>query len=135
MSDMRTPWAEGIGHVTPVDGNVFSDLGLPDAEELLAKARLVQQISHLVEAHGWTQAQAAKRLRTTQPKVSDLMRGRLGGFSLAKLLHFLTLLDQDIEVIVRQKPETQSRAALRVHIDGDRAPQAALTAHRAGGGT
>lgn len=63
-------------------GNVFADLGLPDAEERLAKATLSILIEQTIQARGWTQEEAAEVLGTTQPKVSDLVRGKLAGFSM-----------------------------------------------------
>jgi predicted XRE-type DNA-binding protein len=82
-------------------GNVFADLGLPDAEDRLNKAKLAHQISVLIEAAGLTQAKAAERLGIDQPKVSSLLRGRLSLFSTEKLMHFLTLLDQEIILTIR----------------------------------
>lgn len=70
-------------------GNVFVDLGLPDADELLAKAELARTIRTLIERQDLTQAEAARLLGTTRPKVSDLFRGRLDGFSMERLYRFL----------------------------------------------
>jgi predicted XRE-type DNA-binding protein len=84
-------------------GNVFADLGLPDADERLAKARLAHQISVLIDAAGLNQSSAAKRLGIDQPKVSNLLRGRLSLFSTERLMHFLTLLDQEIILTVRPR--------------------------------
>lgn len=82
-------------------GNVFADLGFPDAEERYAKAMLSHLIAKAIEAHGLTQAEAAKRLGTTQPKVSAVVRGRLEGFSLDRLFRFLTALGMNVHVDVR----------------------------------
>ncbi len=84
-------------------GNVFRDLGLPDADLLQAKADLVHQISALIEKGGLTQMQAADVLRVTQPKISALLHGRLDGFSMDRLVRFLNALDQDVEISVRPK--------------------------------
>lgn len=75
-------------------GNVFADLGLPDAEERLAKADLVMEISERVRAKRLTQAKAAELFGIDQPKVSRLLRGQLAGFSTDRLFHFLMLLGQ-----------------------------------------
>jgi predicted XRE-type DNA-binding protein len=80
---------------------VFADLGLPDAENRMTKAKLAHQISLLIEAAGLNQAKAAERLGIDQPKVSNLLRGRLSLFSTERLIHFLTLLNQDIILTVR----------------------------------
>jgi predicted XRE-type DNA-binding protein len=82
-------------------GNVFADLSLPDAEERLAKAQLAHQISVLIEDAGLNQSAAAKRLGIDQPKISNLLRGRLSMFSTERLMHFLTLLGQEIILTVR----------------------------------
>lgn len=95
-------------------GNVFKDLGLPNAEELLAKAELVRQISVIVEERGLTQTEAAELLGTTQPKLSELLRGRLSGFSMERLLRFLKRLDRDIEIVVKPKARRRKAAHLSV---------------------
>jgi predicted XRE-type DNA-binding protein len=92
-------------------GNVFADLGLPDAEEALAKARLAQRIATVIEKKGMTQMQAAATLNIDQPKVSALLRGRLTGFSTERLFRFLTALDQDIQIVIREKPSRARRHA------------------------
>lgn len=94
-------------------GNVFADLGLPGAEELLAKAKLVSEIVHIIDRLGLTQAEAARRLKIDQPKVSALLNGKLGGFSTERLIRFLNALDQDVEIVVRPKPPRRA-ARLRV---------------------
>lgn len=71
-------------------GNVFADLGLPDPEERLAKALLSRAITNAVKQRGLTQAEAARILGTTQPKVSDLVRGNLGSFTMDRLFRYLT---------------------------------------------
>ena len=73
---------------TVSSGNVFADMGLPNPEELLAKADLAIQISRIIEERGLTQAQAAELLAIDQPKISALVRGRLEGFSIERLTRF-----------------------------------------------
>jgi predicted XRE-type DNA-binding protein len=79
-------------------GNVFKDLGLPDAEGRLAKAEIACQIGVLIKKKKLSQAKVAKLLKITQPKVSLLLSGKLRGFSLAKLLRFLNILGQDVKI-------------------------------------
>jgi len=99
--------------VTASSGNVFADLGFPDAATELAKAELATKIATIIEERGLTQTQAAKVLGIDQPKVSDLVRGKLKPFSVERLLKFLNALDRDIEIVVR--PTRRSgRAAIRV---------------------
>ena len=92
-------------------GNVFADLGLPDAEELQVKAGLVHHIARVIEKRGLTQTQAATLLAIDQPKVSNLLRGRLDGFSTERLFRFLNALGQDIEIVIREKPRRSKRPA------------------------
>ena len=96
--------------------NVFADLGLPDADELLAKAELARTIRRLIDRRGLIQAEAARLLGTTQPKVSDLFRGRLDGFSMERLYRFLNALGQDVRIVVRPKPRSRRRAVIRAEV-------------------
>jgi len=80
---------------------VFADLGLPNADQELLKARLTLQIYRIIKQRGLTQTQAAKALGIKQPHVSLLMRNRAGTFSVGRLIDFLTALGQDVEITVR----------------------------------
>ena len=95
-------------------GNVFADLGRVDADEALLKARLAQQLAVLIEKRGLTQLQAAQLLDVDQPKVSKLLKGRLREFSTDRLLRFLRALDQDVEIVVNEKPRSRKHARLSV---------------------
>jgi len=92
-------------------GNVFADLGFEDAEEMLAKAKLVQAISKIMAARNMTQTQLAEALGIRQTKVSKLLRGITEGFSSDRLLGILNGLDQDIEIIIRPRPQSEQRKA------------------------
>lgn len=92
-------------------GNVFADLGLPDAGERLAKAELARQIENIIKKKRLTQEKAAKILGISQPKVSALLHGKLAGFSMDRLLKFLMALDQDIEIRIKSKPLKVRRKA------------------------
>jgi predicted XRE-type DNA-binding protein len=98
----------------PSAGNVFADLGLPDSEERLAKAELARQIGSIIDHRHLTQVEAAGVLGTAQPKVSDLLNGRLAGFSMERLIRFLVALDRDVQIVVRQKPRSHARARVSV---------------------
>jgi predicted XRE-type DNA-binding protein len=90
-------------------GNVFADLGFPDAEEMLAKAELARQINNLIKKRKLTQAKAAELLGIDQPKISALNTGRLSGFSLERLFKFLTILGQDVTIkISKARPKTKA---------------------------
>jgi predicted XRE-type DNA-binding protein len=95
-------------------GNVFADLGLPEAEELQTKAALAHQIASIARGRHLTQAEAARILGTTQPKVSDLFAGRLSGFSIERLIRFLNALDRDVQIVVSPKPKARERATVVV---------------------
>ncbi len=94
--------------VIPSIGNVFADMGLPDAAELDTKARLGAAISRIVERRGLTQAEVAAALEINQPKVSALLHYKLEGFSVERLMRFLVALGQDVEIVVKAKPRTRS---------------------------
>lgn len=95
-------------------GNVFADLGYADAEERQTKLRLAYAINGIIDERRLTQTAAAKTLGINQPKVSALRNYRLGGFSVERLMSFLTALDRDIEIVIRRKPA--SRAAARISV-------------------
>jgi predicted XRE-type DNA-binding protein len=101
--------------ITPSSGNVFADLGLPDAEERLLKARLAAQIARLLARRRLTQAAAARLMGIDQPKVSHLLHGRLAGFSAERLLAWLTALGHDVDIIVRTRARRQG-GRLRVRL-------------------
>jgi predicted XRE-type DNA-binding protein len=95
-------------------GNVFADLGLANADELLIKAELVRQISNLIDTKSLTQTEAAKILGIDQPKVSALLNGKLSGFSTDRLFKFLNALGSDVEIRVIPKPQLELKAQTRV---------------------
>lgn len=99
-------------------GNVFADLGLPDAEELESKAQLAYRIAEIIRGRQLTQAEAADVLGATQPIVSKLMNGQLHGFSLERLVRFLNALDRDVEIVVRRRPRSRDRGRTKVRVSG-----------------
>jgi predicted XRE-type DNA-binding protein len=100
--------------ITESSGNVFADLGLPNPEQEMMKARLTLQIYSIIRERGLTQAQAAKTLGIRQPHVSLLMRNRAGSFSVGRLMEFLTALGHDVELAVR--PSRKERGEMSVRI-------------------
>lgn len=94
--------------VTRSSGNVFADLGLPDAAELHTKAQLCAALSRIVERQRLTQAEVAAALGINQPKVSALLHYKLEGFSVERLMHFLVALGQDVEILVKSRPNSRS---------------------------
>jgi predicted XRE-type DNA-binding protein len=95
-------------NVTSSSGNVFADMGLPDAEELDTKARLGATICKIVERRGLTQSEVSAELGINQPKVSALLHYKLEGFSVERLMRFLVALGQDVEIVVKAKPRSRS---------------------------
>ena len=101
-----------VARVTEGSGNVFADLGLPNAEQELLKAQLTLQIYTILKDSGMTQVEIAKILGVQQPQVSLLMRNRAGNFSVGRLMEFLTALRQDVEITVR--PTRKEHGSLSV---------------------
>jgi predicted XRE-type DNA-binding protein len=95
-------------------GDVFADLGYADAEERQTKLRLARAINAVIARSRLTQAAAAERLAVNQPKVSALANYKLGGFSVERLMTFLTALDQDVEIVIRNKPRSRSAGRISV---------------------
>ena len=84
-------------------GNVFADLGLPDAAERQTKTRLALALNRIIAAQGLKQVEAARLLGVPQPKVSALVNYRLDGFSVEKLMAFIVALGRDVEIVVRPR--------------------------------
>jgi len=89
--------------ITPSTGNVFRDLGFPkaEAEHLLVRADLLIQLQKAIGARGLKQAEVAKVLRVTQPRVSDLLRGRIDLFSTDTLIDMLARLGIGVRLVVK----------------------------------
>jgi predicted XRE-type DNA-binding protein len=96
-------------------GNVFADLGFANADEMLAKAELAIKIADILHRRCLTQVQAAAVLGVDQPKVSALIRGRITGFSIERLLRFLLRLGTDVSITIkpRSQPRLKSRTRAR----------------------
>ncbi len=94
--------------------NVFADLGYSDADERQTKLRLAHAINGVIARRRLTQATAAGKLGASQPKVSAIAHYKLDGFSVERLMTFLTALDQDVEIVIKNKP--RSRAAGRISV-------------------
>ena len=89
-------------------GNVFEDLGSKASAEKLSKAKLAMHINKIIQNRGLKQKEAAELLGINQPKISALRQGRLRGFSIGRLIHFLNLLNQDVDIIVRRSSGTKN---------------------------
>ncbi len=104
---------------TKSSGNVFADLGLPNPEERLAKAELARQIRAILEARHLTQVQAGAILGIAQPNVSNLLRGRLSGFSVERLMEFLTALGRDVRIVVTPAVAPKERGEIIVTMSNE----------------
>ncbi len=102
--DAKAATAEKIEMGT---GNVFADLGLSDPDERRLRVQLATRLNDLLQAEGLTQAAAARRLGIAQPHVSELKNYKLSRFSSERLLHYITLLNRDVEIFIRPKANTK----------------------------
>ena len=100
--------------ITRGTDNVLADLGFADAGEQQTKLRLALALNRLFKDQGLSQAKAAERLGINQPKVSALCAYRLNGFSVERLMTFLTSMDQDVAITIRNKPHRQATGKITV---------------------
>ena len=94
-------------------GNVFTDLGLPDADAQLLKAELVTRLDRIIRQRGITQVEAAKLLGLSQPDVSRLLRGNFREYSMERLLRLLTVLGRDVYIVIRE-PDSERPGRLSI---------------------
>lgn len=104
--------------VTKGSGNVFRDLGFSEEKStaLTLKSSLLQSIQGTIKRKGWKQVEATGQLGIDQAKVSKLLAGQMAGFSIERLVHFLSLLGQDVEVTARNAPRGKRHGAVRAKI-------------------
>lgn len=96
-------------------GNVFADLGYPDAKERTLKVELALQVNRILQERALSQDKAAKLLGLRQPHVSDLVRYRLNRFSVERLMDFLTRLGKDVEIRIAPRRAGRARSGVQVH--------------------
>jgi len=104
-------------HVTPSSGNVFADLRLPNAEDKKTKVRLAVEINQIIAELKFSQTDAAKKLDINQPKISALSKYRLEGFSVERLMTFLTRLNRDVEIVIRNRRPSRRPGIILVSRD------------------
>jgi predicted XRE-type DNA-binding protein len=95
-------------------GNVYADLGFPDADDLLIKAQLTLKISEIIKARRWSQQKAAQVMGFSQPKLSEILRGHFHGVSEMKLLAGLARLGQDVKIVIG--PARRRTTASRIEV-------------------
>src|SRR5579871_964910 len=91
-------------------GSIYAELGYKNAEEMETKANLTIEIDKTIKKRKLTQTGAARVLGISQPKLSELLRGRFRGYSIERLMNFLTILGKDVDIVVRSKPKTRRTA-------------------------
>ncbi len=94
--------------------NVYADLGYDDAEEMVIKAQLVTNIAEIIKRKGLTQTEAAELLGMSQPKLSNLLRGRFRGFSERRLMDCLVRLGRDVQIVVKAAPRSRANGRLSI---------------------
>jgi predicted XRE-type DNA-binding protein len=94
--------------------NAFKDIGIPNAEEHLVKARLVLKIDTIMKKRRIKQTEAAALFGVRQPDISKMLRGESRQFSVERLLRFLVKLDPDVEIVVRPHRDKHNAPALHV---------------------
>ena len=94
-------------------GNVFADLGRPDADAHQLKADLVTRVDEIIRRRRLTQTQAAELLGLSQPDVSRLLRGNFREYSIERLLRLLTALGRDVDIVIR-KPKSRRQGKLSI---------------------
>ena len=95
-------------------GNVYADLGMVGADEMLIKARLATKIGEIITSRKWSQQQAAEILGITQPKLSKMLRGQFRGISEVKMLNCLARLGRDVQIVVGPDRHTASDGHVNV---------------------
>jgi predicted XRE-type DNA-binding protein len=95
-------------------GNVFKDIGIPNAEEHRIKAQLVFKIDTIMKDRGLKQVEAADLFGIRQPDISKMLRGEFRQFSVERLLRFLVALDQDVEIVIKPHRDRNNAPALHV---------------------
>jgi len=100
--------------VVPSSGNVLADLGITNSEEKQTKVRLAVAINQIIQGRRLSQTAAARRLKVNQPKVSALSNYQLDGFSVERLMNFVTALDRDVDIVIRRKPNSRKIGRIAV---------------------
>lgn len=92
--------------------NVFADLGFKDAGERKLRVQLAMEINAILSARKLTQSATAALFGIAQPHVSELVNYKLTRFSSERLMHFLTCLEQDVDIVVRPARKAQGAISL-----------------------
>ena len=112
--DNPLAFARNRERVEPSSGNIFTDLGLSEATEKQTRVRLAVAINQIIQGRHLSQVEVAGLLDVNQPKISALANYKLEGFSVERLLNFLTALDRDVEIVIRKKPRSRKSGKIMV---------------------
>jgi len=108
------PIAKASVKVQASSGNVFEDLGVPNSADALARADIAAKIAMIIERRNLTQTQAAKLMDADQATVSNIVRGKLRGFTADRLIRFLTSLGLDVDIVIHGERRAQKTGKLSV---------------------
>jgi len=89
-----------IEHITPAGANIFEELGLPDAENLKLRAQLMMEVRRYVEESGLTQVAAAKAMKTTQPRLNNVLKGKIEKCTIDRLVQMLAEVGWHVSIKV-----------------------------------
>ncbi|MBN2979609.1 transcriptional regulator [Pseudomonas fluorescens] len=95
-------------------GNVYEDIGRANASEMQVKAQLAFKIGEILKARNLTQAQASVILGLSQPKLSEMLRGKFRGISETKMLECLSRLGRDVQIVITAAPSTRTQGRIEV---------------------
>ena len=87
-------------HITPADANIFDELGLPDAENLKLRAQLMMEVRQYVDESDLTQAAVARAMKTTQPRLNEVLKGKIGKCSIDGLVQMLAEVGRHVTIKV-----------------------------------
>ena len=99
-------------------GNVYADLGVEEADEMLVKAQLASKIGDIIDDRNWSQQKAADVLGISQPKLSKMLRGQFRGISEAKMLDCLARLGSDVQIVIGPNKQVTSMGKVTVVFSG-----------------
>jgi len=103
-------------NTTKPEQNIFEELGLPDAKELEVKSQLAIRLLRVMRERKLTQAQTAKITGLSQPRISDMIRGRWHGVSEMAFMECLNALGEDIEIVIHKHKAKQPYAPGRTAV-------------------
>ena len=95
-------------------GNIYEDLEIPNANEMRIKSQLSAKIGEIIKARHLTQSQASEILGLSQPKLSEMLRGKFRGISEAKMMECLSHLGRDVQIVVKPAPRSRKEGRIEV---------------------